>query len=275
MVLVDLAVLAAGQHGNWRSDQPMLTCAWALALSQISLTAVWVAWGRGWLPIRAACAVFVLTCWSRGLADLVNASDVSNWIAACGLHLLLAGGLVAIVPRMLGWTVVWPVWRPWMVPAGHDSGGDGPTADEQTPHAGEASAPALGRYQFSILYLLVCMTALAVILGMLKLLLRETASLELAFAPRVWLFAALHALVAGVVLSIALGGRRLVLKLAALLVVEAISCSILVWPSWSELDWGLLLHVGEAGLLGGYLLVLRMDGMRLVPSAEQAAANES
>ncbi len=297
MGLVDLAVLAAARDAGGFPSL-LFVCAWALALSQISLAAIWVAWGRAWLPGRAPFAVLVVVVWSRALADLPSSYPLEQWLALNGLHLLLAGALTAIAPRTLGYAVAWPGSGADQVPAESKAATEGAGESAGSDQSPRQAAAEPGRYQFSILYLLLCMTSLAVILGLLKVAVEEPRRLvEMATGPQAFRFvvpfALLRMVVAGVVLWIVLGRGRVVLKLVCLLVMQGMSCLLMACGAlravsvatalgvppprieWWELAWIPLLHLGEAGLLAGYLVVLRMAGLRLVRSGGQVAGEQS
>jgi len=283
LVAVDLAVFSACGHDGWGNEDLVLTCAWALFMSQTSLGAVWLAWGRGWFPGRMACAALVTMVWSRALEE--SALSTGEWFALGSTHLVLGSFLLAVLPRLLGLKIVWPgaalEYECTAAQGARQTAGGTDGAEHDVPTA------ALGRFQFSIGYLLAMMVSLALVLGVLKMLGPELRGYGEAWSGLwpLW-YGLLRAAVAWVAVWMVAGRRRWGWKLLLLLVLEGASVVVMTRELFrrvamvavppvvivfdmDDLLWVALPYLGEAVLLSGYLLVLRMAGMRL--AADSAA----
>lgn len=251
-VVVDYAVLTAAQRRMHLPD-PAVTLALALGLSQVSLAAIWLALGRRPAFLRLIGTAVVVAAWTRSLASLPDSPHVEMWAAwltaqtaAVSLALLVARS------RGLGMTDV---------PAGEET--ETPTARAK-------------RLQFSILHLLGWMTAVAVVLGMLKCLPPSYAlGWNSFFDSHTAVFVGSHVVVAWTALWTALGTGRPAVRLVALPLATITAFGALwLYVGVPQRDVGriLVLYVLEALLLLGPLWVVRLAGWHLETRSESRTA---
>jgi hypothetical protein len=217
---------------------------YSMALAQVSLAALWCGWGRGHLPWRLAMLVLIATGWAMALSRVANVEDYESFKTNWSLLLLaLAAGI--LVASTLG-----RIARARIV-AIHSSTDD--------------AEPTVARWQFSIGYMLAWMTAVAIILGVLKSTLRINGTFVLEFVPILAATAIAWGLIALAALWAALGTNRTILRLALLVAAVAIAALIL----WSSGGVGTLwtavrLSTFHAAWIVAALLVLRVAGYRII-----------
>lgn len=266
LLAADLAVFAAGARVA-RFPHVVLIGAWGLALSQVSLLAVWLALGRAWVPVRLAAGALVIAGFAVGMSWLPDSERAPFWAVLFFFQAMIAGVPLAILHQAgLAWTVS-------RARSSVDAPGAGVTDD---PGGVEGS---LQRRQFSLLYLLAWITAVAIVLGAARSLVAYGSRFQ-------WpdsLFDPLrrrgdvHILELGVFLL----GRGAVLIASAWAVLgnsrrlEAAAITLLsTTASWWMIcllrygfaggpAWLALLHAYEVGVLATALVVVRNAGYRM------------
>ncbi|OHB72860.1 MAG: hypothetical protein A2V70_04405 [Planctomycetes bacterium RBG_13_63_9] len=145
-VLVDVVVLTAA----WSKDSPsrsepdpLIILAWALWLSQVNSAGIWLGLGRSPFPLRSACTVLAIAAWSAGLSALSD-PNTGLWAVALTVQSCVIG-IPLLALRSSGLCLV----------------------EASVPAEVDGPADRRPRMQFSIRYMLGCMTALAVVLGTL------------------------------------------------------------------------------------------------------------
>ena len=241
-VLVDaVAVTITHQYDN---PQPAVILTWSLQLAQVSLIAIWLALGGQASPWRLFATVAILIAWSYAMASLPDAPEVGMWL------LMFAIQTVAVSVPLL-------VARPMGLRVGRAASVGG--ADD--------SSAGPKRLQFSILYLLGWMTALAATLGTLKYV-APFESLPLNWLANWSLLAVLlsNAVVGLAALWTVLGTRRLVLRMTSLVLANLTAFAVVYLRIGYPLDtfWSVpMLYLLDTLWLVGPLLVFRVAGYRL------------
>ena len=259
-LLVDCVVWSAVGAGerlhaaSW--PHPALGVLFALAFSQVSLTAIWAALATERVSWRLAGAVLVFATWNAVLATLSNERlsdgrlsdgrtgyNSTQWVA------LLAGQILVVfapsaVARARGVRFV-------VVTA------DGPLPDRSAGYS---------RWQFSIASLLAWMTTTGVVLGMIQYTVDDQ---SLLLASRVWLDAGIlivgHSAMAWAALWAVFGiGRPTPRGMALCLTVGTVLALYVTLPKTSAHATAMaILCLLQATLLVGSLSVGRVAGYRL------------
>jgi len=251
-VLVNLSVLARFGLGmrprdNWPSL--LVLTIYALATSQASLAAIWLALGRSWLSLRLLAAVLVAVAWSV-LMDFPMETAIpmlrAAWFTLLATQMALAGIPLALA-RACGLSV----------------------AQERTRFAPVDAHAALRPAQFSLLYLLSWITSVAVMLGTVQwvcLGLSFRAWHDLEDFDLVLVIAAGNALLALAVLWGALGARWLIVRvlLPPVLAVAVVFAIAAIALHEVDLPPFVVFYFLEMLLLASSLAVVRIAGYRLV-----------
>ncbi len=242
-VLVDaVAVTAAGRQSHF--PHPTVILAWALQLSQVSLTAVWLALGKTSGPLRLIGVVVVLAVWNWMLAALPSAPEPEA-LAVLLMAQTMAVSLPLLAARWMGLGLVY------------------------VSRASEAGDSVAGpeRLQFSIAYLLGWMTALAVMLGTLQYI-ASYDSLPFGYLPQSFLavFLVGRAVMAWAALWTVLGTRRSAIRIVTLCAAGATTLTTTWLANRRFAGGGFYLFgliLAETLLLLGLLAVFRTAGYRL------------
>jgi hypothetical protein len=252
-VLVDVAELALQPGvGNFNVLSAVL---WALYLSQVSMTAIWLGLGQTVSLLRTIGSLFLLTALAVLLSASMRHFDLTEAIVLTGM---LAGAVAIplLVARPLGLHIV--------------------RVDRVRGAKSVSLQPE--RLQFSILYLLGLMTALAVILSALKCLAAyEQASLNRVADPEGVIIIVGRGLVACAALWAAFGNRWIVVRAATFLAAILAAYGGLLAtgrPYYSSDKWVMLIFALEPTLLFGSLWVFRLAGYRVVFRKARAATPE-
>jgi hypothetical protein len=146
LVLVGMRPKIGCSGYNWDGPNILGMVFWALYFSQIILVAIWLGLGRTAFPWRILVVFFVLMKWNGSVFRLTE-------VPSDFYQLMLFGGMISAVVAM-------PLLaaRPFglrLVYEGQDS-------------KEEFGASEPERYQYSLLYLFGLVTAVAILLGMIK-----------------------------------------------------------------------------------------------------------
>jgi hypothetical protein len=222
----------------------ILTVAWALQLTHVSLMAIWLALGKTSGPLRLMGVVVVVAPWSWALAVLPDSPEPEQWAV-----LLMAQTIAVSVPllgaRWLGLELV-----------------DASSASEVD---GSATEPQ--RWRFSIAYLLGWMTALAVMLGTLQYIAPfDSLPFGLVVRSSLLVFLVGRAALAWAGLWTVLGTDRPTMRIITLCAAgfAAVTTLWLAQPRFAGgFSYLLALVFLEAAFLLGLLAVFRTVGYRL------------
>jgi len=251
-VLVDLVAVSAvaGSHGfppEW--PHPALVVLVALAMSQVSLAAIWMGWGRTWLSWRTLILVLTIVVWSRLFECSVAPEELDDIATIYGL-LLSAQCIGVLLPSCLARR------------AGIKLIQDGDVKQAREPDR------VRRQWQFSLGYLLSWITVVAVSLGALlhafdyRVVWRASTLLS----PRSAVSPLAHAALALAALWTALGTGRPRLRGVALSLttVGAIAAvHTLVEPSGGGRAYAAVCVLQVVWLLAS-LWVVRVAGYRIV-----------
>jgi len=175
-VLVDLVALsaAADSHGfppEW--PHPARVVLVALAMSQVSLAAIWMGWGRAWLSWRTLILVLTVVVWSRLMAWSVQPDSadtlwnalVAVWFSSRGI-LSEPDGIIR--PATMYGQVLSAQCLGFLVPSCLVRIAGAKLIRESDVQQPDETIRNRRRSQFSLGYLLSWMTVLAVSLGALQ-----------------------------------------------------------------------------------------------------------
>lgn len=274
-VLVDLVAISAvagSQEFAPEWPHPAVIVLVALAMSQVSLAAIWMGWGRAWLSWRTLILVLTIVVWSRllgwgmssGSADTLwsavaavwfssrgipSEPDGFDWIASRYASQLSAQCLGVLVPSCLVRIAGAKLIR---------------ESDVRQP---DEPIRNRRRSQFSLGYLLSWMTVLAVSLGALQHAFdyRILWDLDSLFWSNSAQFLLAHAALALAALWTALGARRPWLRgvALALTTVGAIA-AVHMLATTDGLRAYAALCLLQVALLLASLWIVRVAGYRIV-----------
>ena len=250
-LLVDLVALSVVTSGGWpppKWPHAAVVVLVSLMDSQICLVAIWASLSRASVPWRLVCIFLNLACWA-GLETLVNPEPPSDLTTTLCMLFLLVQTLAIVVPlstaRLAGVKLV-------------------ELTDGRLPQRGP---PALRSRQFSLRYLFAWMTAVAVVLSILRLTVHGEYFYLVSGLPW-WHFAVSFVATAAIALAAlwaALGTRRPAWRFALplLATAAAIAASYYTPRTISRSASAVYCLLQMLWLLGS-LYVVRVAGYRLV-----------
>ncbi len=270
-VSADLAALSIVGSEVWFSSfRPTMAFVVLLALlhSQIGLIAVWGSWSRDWIPLRLGGVFLFVAVWSVSAWLLLPDSQAASPAGATQRGILLA------VPLL---TVFMPLLIVRLQGVALRKGDDAQQSGDDVSR----------RFQFTIGYLLVWMTAVAVVLGTCQYLVRFrfpfvpmeiTRHVDLAIALGMG-----HGVIALLSVWAVLGAKgRTVRTARQLLYLAATACVVYslhrVSVRREPLHPSAVLYAVEALLLIASLGVFRLCGYRLTyddaPAVDDGAEDD-
>ena len=253
LVAVSVVCLQPGPLILW--PHPTLGLFLALVCAQVSLVATWVGLARRPAPWPAAAAVVVAISAGALLAFALSSEVPSDWFGSLGWPLVLSLQTIAVVG---------PLWIARLA-------GTRLVTQEDLRQAGHTDPDR--PVQFSIAYLLGWMTALAIVLGLVRWVLVDGV-LGLGDAtwpdPHAWLEVAVvsvgNAVVAWPIPWAVLGTRRPVFRALAPLLATGLVIAVFCLLSESAAHrWTFTwLYAAQSAVLVAALGVFRIAGYRLV-----------